>query len=577
MFDIETIERANKLYPICITYSNKSEYIFYFIENNSNEFLCNLILQNFNHNTYYYAHNLLFDFLLFLKPLNKLKIKFEWIFLNYKLYEVKIYHNNKIIFLRCSHKLLPFSLREFYPTFSNTEKLYFPYESLTCWNPSISCKNFPLINNTYYNLNLIEYIKLYNINDAKILKEGLHKFIFVLKEINIPFTKKNLSCSSISFNFYIKFFNLINLNLPKIHKNIINFAYFGGKCEVYGNPIKGEKILHFDFSGMYYNCMKECLPYGEFFFKNSNFNLEEPGYYYIEIEYYNVLPVLPIKTDKLYFKDGYICGWFWHEEILLTLKKSKIIKFKILHALISLKNDNILIDFLEILNKLKNDNTIKKQIGKLLINSFYGRLALGDEMDFIQLTHDLGVNKSYGVIDDLFIIKKKVYKNPKANIAIAAAIAAKARIKLYEAQLEILNSGGRLLYSDTDSVFAAYDINVSIENKLLGKHVYFDTLKTDTEIIDAVFISSKSYAVVFKNGLEIVKLKGINSPNVNFYDIKYKFFNNENYFIQENNQFSKKNFSLEHFLVSKEINLQNYDKRVFNFDKTNTSPHTIYI
>jgi hypothetical protein len=48
----------------------------------------------------------------------------------------------------------------------------------------------------------------------------------------------------------------------------------------------------------------------------------------------------------------------------------------------------------------------------------------------------------------------------KSNVSIAAAITAKARIKLYRAQKNVINNGGRLLYSDTDSIFAAYKRNV---------------------------------------------------------------------------------------------------------------------
>jgi DNA polymerase elongation subunit (family B) len=48
----------------------------------------------------------------------------------------------------------------------------------------------------------------------------------------------------------------------------------------------------------------------------------------------------------------------------------------------------------------------------------------------------------------------------KKNVGVAAAITAKARVKLYNAQEDVINNGGRLLYSDTDSIFAAYKTNV---------------------------------------------------------------------------------------------------------------------
>jgi hypothetical protein len=60
-------------------------------------------------------------------------------------------------------------------------------------------------------------------------------------------------------------------------------------------------------------------------------------------------------------------------------------------------------------------------------------------------------------IRKFFLLKKKKFKK---NVSIAAAITSKARIKLYKAQQSVLVNKGRLLYSDTDSIFAAYSKNV---------------------------------------------------------------------------------------------------------------------
>ena len=468
--------------------------------------------------------------------------------------------------------MIPFALNQFHPTFSNNKKLYFPYDTLSNWNGDLLCNTYPLIDIIYHNLSLKEYIKIYALNDIKILNEGLFNFFLILKKLSIPFTKKNLSCSSISFNFYFKKFNEINFNINQNFKEILGQAYFGGKCEVYGNSKKFEKILHFDFSGMYFNCMQEELPYDDFYLKDRDLNLSEPGFYYINTEFTNKYPILPIKTDKLYFKEGKISGWFWYEEVNLFIKYSKVIKFEILYGLISIKNDKILIEFLNTLNQFKDENSIRKHVGKLLINSFYGRLALSDEMYNIKLVEELNLHKSYGELGNFYIIKQKILKRTKSNIALAAAIASKARIKLYEAQMEVLSNKGRLLYSDTDSIFASFDKENSVENRYLGKHVFFDTSKKSTYIQDAIFISSKTYAIKFHDNTELVKIKGINIRDIPFYDLKDKFYNNEQWVNLDSNQFTKKNLSLEHFLISKTINLQNYNKRLWVDGKKDTIP-----
>jgi hypothetical protein len=48
----------------------------------------------------------------------------------------------------------------------------------------------------------------------------------------------------------------------------------------------------------------------------------------------------------------------------------------------------------------------------------------------------------------------------KNNVGIASAITSKARIKLYNSQKSVINNNGRLLYSDTDSIFASFKNNV---------------------------------------------------------------------------------------------------------------------
>ena len=63
-------------------------------------------------------------------------------------------------------------------------------------------------------------------------------------------------------------------------------------------------------------------------------------------------------------------------------------------------------------------------------------------------------------LEKLLNIKKKKSKN---NIVIASCITSKARIKLYRAQEEVLKNKGRMLYSDTDSIFASFEKDVTGE------------------------------------------------------------------------------------------------------------------
>jgi hypothetical protein len=139
--------------------------------------------------------------------------------------------------------------------------------------------------------------------------------------------------------------------------------------------------------------------------------------------------------------------------------------------------DYVFNDFILYFDKIKKRGDDYKTFGKLMINSLYGRLGMKEIS-----THSLFLNKdefnyyskNYKILDftevnDFFLTKISIcekfkknhnIKKTKNNISIASSITSKARIKLYKAQQSVLKNKGRLLYSDTDSIFASYDKNV---------------------------------------------------------------------------------------------------------------------
>jgi DNA polymerase elongation subunit (family B) len=79
-------------------------------------------------------------------------------------------------------------------------------------------------------------------------------------------------------------------------------------------------------------------------------------------------------------------------------------------------------------------------------------------------------------INNLYLITLKIDKNSKKileekdiytrkeknlNIAVASSISSKARVKLYKAFDEVLENKGKLLYCDTDSIFAEFKNDIS--------------------------------------------------------------------------------------------------------------------
>jgi hypothetical protein len=70
-------------------------------------------------------------------------------------------------------------------------------------------------------------------------------------------------------------------------------------------------------------------------------------------------------------------------------------------------------------------------------------------------------NKSNKILKE----KDEYFKFSTRNISYASIIASKARIKLYKGFCDVINSGGRILYCDTDSIAASYN-----ENKLHNEY-----------------------------------------------------------------------------------------------------------
>lgn len=122
--------------------------------------------------------------------------------------------------------------------------------------------------------------------------------------------------------------------------------------------------------------------------------------------------------------------------------------------------------------------------------------------------------------------------------------------------------GAKLLYTDTDSLIIEIEETNNIENKLLNENIYFDTTKTATEIKDAVFVSPKTYAIKTKEGTETIKIKGVTTEEINFKDLKEKFYKNENIIAYKRSIKREENtlkFKTQTQRLS--INLSTYNKR----------------
>lgn len=617
-YDIETYLKNDIHEPYCVSfYLYNNNYSFYF---NNNDIILDSILfifKNFkNKKEIFYIHNLKFDGTLIISSISKYNyIKINALIEEKQFYLISLEYENKIIEFRCSYKLLPISLSKIAIGFNiQTKKIDYPYsfinENNLFWIGEINSNFFKSIEGWK---KYMEYkdIKLFTIiyceNDCFITKNFVERIYKIfLDNLKIDIVKKNiLSTPSLSFfTFYNKFNNKkIDKHILKEKENYIRDSYFGGRCEVFGNYFNKQNIFHFDFPGMYGICMKEKNVFGNSYFVY-NINQKDklkPGFYNIDWYSNMEIPVLPHHNqinNKLLFCNGNGNGTYWFEEIELFKKMGGIIK-KINSGLIYENYDFIFNSFVDYFEKFRNINEEYKILGKLIINSFYGRTGLSIKEDFsffINKKEDLDffincsdnneieilnleeINKIWLITIKIsskskkIIESKEIYmrKQKSLNIAIASSIASKARIKLYEGFNSVINNKGRILYCDTDSIFAEF--NKDISNQKMGE-IFWDIKKEDTKIIDSVFISPKTYGLVLKNNKEIIKIKGITRNYLKFEELKNKFYNKEK-FIADNIKYIRyiKKFKIENFETRKNIDLLAYDKRKFLDDLKITKP-----
>lgn len=107
--------------------------------------------------------------------------------------------------------------------------------------------------------------------------------------------------------------------------------------------------------------------------------------------------------------------------------------------------------------------------------------------------------------------KDKEIKNiDNTSIAISAAVTAYGRIHMTKLKLYILNKGGNIYYSDTDSIVCNIELPTStVDSKELGK------LKLEHKVNKGIFITNKTYCLIDENNKFINKAKGINSESLN--------------------------------------------------------------
>jgi hypothetical protein len=333
-----------------------------------------------------------------------------------------------------------------------------------------------------------------------------------------------LTAASLSMALFFRESSLIKPKIPLMVDEVIRKAYYGGRCEVFGNPKKNEKILHFDFKGMYAQCMEERVPCGELKISNIIKDLSKPGFYLINFTQNMEIPVLPLKhQEKLFFPNGTFEGWYWFEEIKLFLDEGGLVN-RVKAAVYSDFYEPEIKSFVQKNNSIREFSPYSNLIGKNNNNVFYGKIGMSPKSTIDEITTDRQpkIGSTLFEVDGILINSREQYK-PHSNVSISASITSKARIKLYKTFKKLQNEGARLLYTDTDSIIIAVkavDYHKFIDKKI--GEAFFDSKKQDTEIERAAFALPKSYSIRLKCGKEITKMKGF-TEKITFNKFQWAF------------------------------------------------------
>lgn len=362
-----------------------------------------------------------------------------------------------------------------------------------------------------------------------------------------------------------------NIDKSSIYQDI-KLAYYGGKTEVYCPH--GKDLYHYDVNSLYpsvaFNSMPglNCTKMEKL---SPNYELKENledldllfGFYYCNIEtpLNSYLGLLPVRNSDggIYFPVGKWSGWYFSEELKFATKHGY--KITVIKGYTFNKVDNVFDSYINTVFAKKveaslNSNSTQKTMAKSLLNNLLGRFGIQLDKavteivtvntfentiypykevksekklsnDKILVTYVNKLNAELineGNFDMVKLAAK--YKDNEtqdigaSSIVISAAITAYARIRISEIQLELLKSGGKIYYSDTDSLVT----DIKLPDKMVH-NTHLGLWKQEYELVKGIFISGKTYYLEVKPGWyknpanrQVFKAKGVKAKLLTYED-----------------------------------------------------------
>jgi len=270
--------------------------------------------------------------------------------------------------------------------------------------------------------------------------------------------------------------------LPILFEAILRKAYFGGRVEAHNLGVLTGPVYYFDVTSEYPYTMLFDLPYGAPRHITNTYELGRGipyGLLKVKIVggWRNAPNVFPVRgPDGLifpYFEEPYEM-YVWSEEVSFCLARDFPYQFEILEAWEFQKASyyqHCIRDLYQIKRTAKDP--VQRLLGKLLCNSAYGIWGMKkSNVDKIQILTATRTNpnplmkyietmtlKKNAVMSTTHFMKVTTHMSGSVTyLPIAVAVTAKARIHLYSLMYDVIQAGGRIYYTDTDSIITNIDI-----------------------------------------------------------------------------------------------------------------------
>ena len=434
------------------------------------------------------------------------------------------------------------------------------------YNSKMSLTNYNEIFTDNWNFKLESYkyltkdlLSLYNV-----IKKANHQLLLNF-DVNIT---DALTISGLANKIFLKHHYkkpVIPLLNNKEYYNDIKQSYYGGITEVY-IPI-GFDLFYYDVNSLYPFVALKDMPgcsvsYVEYYLTEQDniYNLEDLfGFFYCKVEapkdlYIGLLPVKD-SNSGLIFPLGKWNGWYFSEQ--LKFAKENGYKIEVIRGYKFNKAKDVFNSFVSDIYKHKTNKSKPelKSVSKLILNSLLGRFALKldksitqmvneNEFEVIAATKDILSELKFNKYNILISFSKDInvenvktlnididkaysklkiksdYKYNNISVAISSAITAYGRIHISQIKIDILKFGGKIYYSDTDSIVTDIELpSQYVNTDKIGR------LKLEYEGIlkKAYFTSNKTYCLITKYNDIIKKAKGVYNDNIKLEDYIYMY------------------------------------------------------